>query len=85
VKQKTRKDELIKKLAEAGVTATGNYTTVQKLAVKQNLATVEEDLPNPKEFTRGSGRGASLTLTTSTNIQWMGGRINLASINLIQV
>ncbi len=35
-----RKDELVKKLAEAGVTVTGNY--------KQNIPTVEEDLPKIK-------------------------------------
>jgi hypothetical protein len=34
VKRKLRKDELVKKLAEAGVTATGNYTTIQRLAVE---------------------------------------------------
>ena len=45
VKRKLRKDELVKKLAEAGVTATGNYTTIQRLAVERNIPTVEENLP----------------------------------------
>ena len=48
VKRKLRKEELVKKLAEAGVTATGNYATIQRLAVEQNIATVEEDLPKIK-------------------------------------
>ncbi len=34
VKQKLRKEELVKKLAEAGVTATGNYATIQRLAIE---------------------------------------------------
>jgi hypothetical protein len=44
VKRKLRKDELVKKLAEAGAMVTGNYTTIQRLAVKRNIPIVEEDL-----------------------------------------
>jgi hypothetical protein len=36
------------KLAEAGVTVTGNYATIQRLAVERNIPTVEEDLPKIK-------------------------------------
>ncbi len=57
VKRKLRKDELVRKLAEAGVTATGNYATIQRLAVEQNIPTVEEDLPKIKIGWVGKPKG----------------------------
>ncbi len=52
-----RKDELVKKLAEAGVTTTGNYATIQRLTIEQNIATVEEDLPKIKTGWVGKPKG----------------------------
>jgi hypothetical protein len=52
-----RKDELVKKLAEAGVMATGNYATIQRLAVKRNIPTVEENLPKIKIGWVGKPKG----------------------------
>jgi hypothetical protein len=57
VKRKLRKDELVKKLAEVGVTATGNYVAIQKLAVERNTPTLEEDLPKIKFGGVGKPKG----------------------------
>jgi hypothetical protein len=57
VKRKLKKEELVKKLAEAGVTATGNYTKIQKLAQEKNIPITEENLPKIKLGWVGKQKG----------------------------
>jgi hypothetical protein len=40
-----KKEELIRKLNEAGVMATGNLAAVQKLAMEKGIKLFEENLP----------------------------------------
>ena len=48
-KQKLQKEELVKKLAEQGITAAGNLVQVQKLAREQNIPIIKENVPKIKE------------------------------------
>jgi hypothetical protein len=57
VKRKLKKEELVRKLAQAGVTATGNYAKVQKLALEKNIPITEEDLPKVKLGWVGKQKG----------------------------
>ena len=48
-KQKLQKEELVKKLAEKGITAAGNLVQVQKLARERNIPIIKENIPKIKE------------------------------------
>jgi len=56
-KQKLQKEELVKKLAEQGITAAGNLVQVQKLAKEQNMTIIKENLPKVKEGWDGKSKG----------------------------
>jgi hypothetical protein len=56
-KRKLRKDELVKKLAEEGIVATGNYQAVVKFAKERNIPIFEEDLPKIREGWVGKSKG----------------------------
>jgi hypothetical protein len=74
VKRRLKKEELVRKLAEVGVTATGNYTAIQKLAVEKNIPLVEENLPKIKLGWMGKQKGILQVL-------WERGFIDEANIN----
>jgi hypothetical protein len=57
VKRKLKKEEIIKKPAEAGVMATGNYTKIQKLVLEKNIPITEENLPKIKLGWAGKQKG----------------------------
>jgi len=47
----------VKMLAQAGVTATGNYAAIQKLAWGKNLPLFDDNLPVVKEGWIGKPKG----------------------------
>ncbi len=72
MKHRLKKEELVRKLAEVGVTATGSYTVIQKL--EKNIPLVEEDLPKIKLGWMGKQKGILQVL-------WERGFINEANIS----
>jgi hypothetical protein len=56
-KKKIKKRRVKKKIAEAGVTATGNYTKIQNLVQEKNIPITEENLPKIKLGWVGKQKG----------------------------
>jgi hypothetical protein len=56
-KRKLRKCELVKKLAEEGIVAAGNYNAIAKIATERNVPIFEQDLPKIREGWVGKPKG----------------------------
>ncbi len=69
-----KKEELIRKLNEAGVTATGNLAAVQKLAMEKGIPLYEENLLKIRQGWQGKQKGI-------LQILWERGWIDEFNIN----
>jgi hypothetical protein len=57
VRRRLKKEELVRKLNETGVTSTGNLATLQKLAMKKGIPLYEENLPKIRQGWQGKQKG----------------------------
>ena len=74
VRRRLKKEELIRKLNEAGVMATGNLAAVQKLAMEKGIPLYEENLLKIRQGWQGKQKGI-------LQILWERGWIDESNIN----